>query len=528
MRYIATFLFLLTNSFALIAQNVCTFSDNGSANSYSLSSGQVLCIESGVFTGSIVNMDYDAEIRVSHGATFQPAVFQNANGMISNKGTVVITFPVAFGSNSSIVNDSDGVFKFNASQIFSSGISIANHKNAQMEFMYAVDIAGGSTLLNEGMLICKQALSIDGGSLLGNEGVICTGGNFTVNGTMYNAGIMKVIGFTQLSANATFVNKCTFYSKFSFTNESNAADNYGYIHIYGNDAINCAFINNASFYNGESGIVQSKTFDNYGNILGSGSFTAQSISRNYGSFGLDGGGINFYDMTPTNNQIFDEQQVLPDNSVSKVAQSVYDTTFVSNNCNQILFPDFLNSPLPVMMSAFEITVPNCIPNLYWKTSKEVNSSYFELQRKSESDFEFNAVAQIAAKGNSDIESEYNYVDENLPNGNYQYRLKIVDIDGNYSFSRVSNVQVFCGSADMTNVYPNPATDVLHVALNTNSGDTYFMAVYDVTGRLVYKNTYEFSNGFNAISIPVAQFQNGYYSLLITNNIKTESFKFLKN
>ena len=104
----------------------------------------------------------------------------------------------------------------------------------------------------------------------------------------------------------------------------------------------------------------------------------------------------------------------------------------------------------------------------------------------------------------------------------------MDIDGNYMYSRVSNVQVFCGSTELTNVYPNPATEAVHVALNTNGGDTYYMAVYDVTGRLVYKNAYDFSNGFNTISIPVAHFQNGYYSLLITNNIKTESFKFLNN
>ncbi len=254
MRYIATFILLFTLSQLSKAQNVCTYSDNGSNNSYSLSSGQVLCIKSGIFTGTILNMDYNAEIRISKGATFQPSVMQNADGVITNYGTVLFTNPVVFGSNSSIKNDSDGIFKFNAQQVFSQGISVANGKDAQMEFLNAIDIAAGTNLLNEGIILCKQSLSVASGSLLSNEGVIYAGGNLVVEGTMYNAGIMKVIGYTNVNVNATFVNKCTYYSKFSFTNESNETENYGYIHIYGNDAINCGFINSTSFYN-------AKTFD---------------------------------------------------------------------------------------------------------------------------------------------------------------------------------------------------------------------------------------------------------------------------
>lgn len=94
------------------------------------------------------------------------------------------------------------------------------------------------------------------------------------------------------------------------------------------------------FYNGDNGIIQSNDFDNYSNITGTGSFTVQQVSRNFGHFGLDGGGINFYDMSPTGNQIFDVQQVIPDNSVSKIAVNLYDTMYISGNCNQMIFPDF--------------------------------------------------------------------------------------------------------------------------------------------------------------------------------------------
>ncbi len=527
MKHFAIILFFIGLFFSSKAQNSCTYSDNGTNGSYALSSGEVLCIESGMFTGSITNFDSDAEIRVSNGAIFQPASMQNVNGLITNKGTVRLLTSNTIGSNFSISNDSGAVFQWNVAQVLTDIISVTNHKDAEMVFYTPLDINYGATMLNEGILKVKNGLSVQDGSVLSNEGVIFLTGNLDVSGMLFNSGVMKVAGYTNISSTGLFTNKCSFFGKNSFTNESNLTENYGYINIYGNEAGNSKFINNAQFFNDANGIIQSFEFDNNNNIIGAGAFTAQSLSRNFGSFGADGGGINFYDITPSNNQIFDVQQVLPDNSVSKTTMSVYDTTYISANCNQIAFPAFY-SPLPVVITQFETTVPNCIPNLYWKTAREKNCDRFELERKSETDIIFHKIASITASGNSDLELEYSYTDENLPNGNYQYRLKIVDLDGQYAYSRVSNVQVFCGNAGATNVYPNPASDVLNIALHTNADDTYHILIHDITGRLVYQNKYGFTNGFNKIAIPVASLQNGYYNVLITNNINTESFKFLKN
>lgn len=527
MKHFAIILFFIGLFFSSEAQNSCTYSDQGTNNSYALNSGEVLCIESGVFTGTITSFDSDAEIRVSNGAIFQPSSMQNVNGLITNNGIVKLMTSNTIGSNFSVSNDSGAVFQWNVAQVFTDMISVTNHKDAEMVFYTPFDISQGATMLNEGILKVKNNLSVQDGSVLSNEGVIFLTGNLDVSGMLFNSGLMKVTGYTNISSTALFTNKCSYFGKNTFTNGSNLTENYGYMNIYGGEAGNCKFVNNAQFYNDANGIIQSYEFDNNHNIIGSGSFTAQSLSRNFGSFGADGGGINFYDITPSNNQIFDVQQVLPDNSVSKTTMSVYDTTYISANCNQIAFPAFY-SPLPVVITEFETTVPDCIPNLYWKTSQEKNSNYFELERKSEKDIAFHRIASINAAGHSDLELQYTYIDESLPNGNYQYRLKIVDLDGQYAYSRVSNVQVFCGNTGLTNVYPNPASDILNIAFPANGDDTYSIGIYDITGRLVYKNQYEFTNGFNKIKIPVDNLQNGYYSLLITNNVHTESFKFLKN
>jgi hypothetical protein len=252
-------------------------------------------------------------------------------------------------------------------------------------------------------------------------------------------------------------------------------------------------------------------------------------SRNYGSFGADGGGINFYDMTPSGNQVFDVQTIPPHQSVFASARIMYDTTYISENCDQIAFPDFINTPLPVVLNRFEVSAPDCIPHVMWQTIQERNSDYFELQRKSENENVFSTIATITAAGYSDEEHNYSFVDEPLKNGNYQYRLKVVDMDGRFTCSRVSNVQIMCGIADGgTVVYPNPAVDMVNVSLHANADDAYTLSVFDITGRRVISSTYDLNSGVQVISIPVAHLQQGYYTLLLTNNIKTESFKFLKN
>lgn len=528
MKHFATLFLLIGLSLLANAQQNCTYTDLGSAATYSLSTGEVLCIESGVFTGQISSFTTGAEIRVAKGAVFQPSVLVNAEGLISNKGTVKLEVASQPGYNFSVVNDSGALFQWLVPQNFTMPVSIVNHRDAEMDFFTAFQLPGGSDLLNEGMLVVKNELTVHNNALLSNEGLIYVWGNLAVSGILFNAGLMKVAGFTNINSDAFFTNKCSFYGKNTWTNESMQTENYGYIDIYGNDAANCKFINNAHFLNDVKGIVQATDFDNHMQISGSGTFTIAQLSRNYGSFGADGGGINFYDMTPSAGQIFDVETVPPHLSVSAAVTGMYDTNYISENCNQMAFPDFINTPLPVLLSTLQVIAPDCIPQIIWKTVQERNSAYFELQRKASSEQQFSTISTITAAGDADAEISYAYTDERLANDNYQYRLKMVDKDGRFAYSRVSSVQLSCGGAASTAVYPNPAIDQLKVSLNANADDTYMLSIYDVTGRRVFNSSYNFSSGLQVINIPVAQWHQGYYTLLLTNNIKTESFKFLKN
>lgn len=527
MRNFFTLIIFCFITIGLAAQQNCTISDQGTSDSYNLKAGDVLCIESGVFTGSILEFDSKAQIKINENATFQPSFMSAANGSVFNKGVIKLDNHFTFGEHFSLQNDSNAVVFWNVEQTFLGAIYIENKKFSEMNFSAPLNILSGSSVVNEGVIKMISPLTIEQGALMSNEGVTYLNKKFVCGGTVYNSGVFKVANESLLETDSKFINKCTFYSKNTIVNKSNMTENYGYINVYGKEGNN-QLINYGNLFNYETGIIQVNDFDNFGTLTGAGSFIVFQLSRNYGDVGNDGGGINFYDKTPTNNQIFDVQAEMPDNSVSKIATETYDTTYISNYCNLMVFPDFINMPLPVSLRIFEVSPVQCSVQLRWITDFEKNCSYYAIQRKGDHENDFSTIQTIQAYGNSTEEHSYEYKDEQVQNGTYQYRLKIVDFDGNNAYSKVNYTKVFCGDESTTTLYPNPVSDYLNISLNTNNDDTYYFIIYDLAGRMVYSQSQNFGNGLNTFMISTSQFQNGFYSIVISNNVKTETFKFVKN
>lgn len=100
-----------------------------------------------------------------------------------------------------------------------------------------------------------------------------------------------------------------------------------------------------------------------------------------------------------------------------------------------------NTALPVVLSSF--TGKNNGNNnvLQWTTSSEINSSYYDIERSFDSR-SFEKIASVKSKNNING-SSYN-VNDNisaLSVKNYYYRLKMVDVDGKFTYSPVVNIKL---------------------------------------------------------------------------------------
>ncbi len=245
-------------------------------------------------------------------------------------------------------------------------------------------------------------------------------------------------------------------------------------------------------------------------------------THNNGSFGFDGGGINFYDATPTNSQVFDDQSMLPHVTVSRLQVGTFDTNYISSNCNKITFPIAPNISLPVILNEFNALNKNCTPTLEWSTSQEVNSAYFDIERKFTKDNGFTKVGRVDAQINSSTTSNYTFEDQSVENGLYQYRLKMVDLDGNTSYSRVASVTMFCGNEAEVNLYLNPASSMLNITLQTNEEDIYQFSIINMMGQNILTLNKQFNNGQNTVEMSTEHLMQGQYIMKISNNLTSKT------
>ena len=112
-------------------------------------------------------------------------------------------------------------------------------------------------------------------------------------------------------------------------------------------------------------------------------------------------------------------------------------------------------PVPVELTSFTALANGKEVTLKWTTATELNNQGFEIQRKVSSN-EFVAVGFVKGHGTTSEKQNYCYIDKNLNNGKYCYRLKQVDYNGSYEYSNVVEVEWRAfNSYLLEQNYPNP-------------------------------------------------------------------------
>lgn len=167
--------------------------------------------------------------------------------------------------------------------------------------------------------------------------------------------------------------------------------------------------------------------------------------------------------------------------------------------------------LPLSLLSFAGTTTEQGAQLIWKTTEEVNTSSFEIQR-SQTGNDFSSIASVpsnAAGGN------YAYTDHTVVTGRtYLYRLKMIDLDGHFTYSPTIQVRINrTSSANKFTLFPNPVVGN-QVSLRGNASDlpAIRITVTDISGRTWLNRTITRVNGL--YSFPVQQLPTGAYVLQI--------------
>lgn len=138
--------------------------------------------------------------------------------------------------------------------------------------------------------------------------------------------------------------------------------------------------------------------------------------------------------------------------------------------------------LPVELSKFEAISYDHRVALYWETQSEKNSDYFAIER-SEDGKNFEKIGTTAAAGASSFVRNYKFMDEQPLSGVSYYRLRQVDLDGNYTFSDVRSVKMET-RGDLV-LSPTIADNTLEVDFGLTLTNDADLKIIDMgTGRVV--------------------------------------------
>ncbi len=150
----------------------------------------------------------------------------------------------------------------------------------------------------------------------------------------------------------------------------------------------------------------------------------------------------------------------------------------------------------------------------WRTAMERDNSHFEVEYSNNGQI-WETLDRVTGKGTP---SPYTYLHETHERATHYYRLKQVDIDGYFAYSKVVSTTLKGNAA--YSLAPNPVfTDA--ITLKMESMDDVNIQFFNVAGQLVH--TLHSTSATQGLEIEVASWPTGTYWLQINQELPVQIF-----
>ncbi len=152
--------------------------------------------------------------------------------------------------------------------------------------------------------------------------------------------------------------------------------------------------------------------------------------------------------------------------------------------------------------------------LNWKTFTETNTRHFEIQRSTDA-ANYTTINIRPAAGNSANDLAYSYIDAGMNVPVYYYRLKLIDLDGKFTYSNVIVIRKPGAAADIR-IYPKPASSNIKVEFSNAKGN-YIVSLVNQLGQQMQSQKAAIVYTLQTTTLERNNLPAGIYVVRITND-----------
>ena len=172
----------------------------------------------------------------------------------------------------------------------------------------------------------------------------------------------------------------------------------------------------------------------------------------------------------------------------EVLQLLRSTATQSNNPDNLYGWGIINALsainliiVPVELTSFSAAYSEGRVNLTWVTATELNNFGFEVERRDDYS-SYQTIGFVDGNGTSTNRLTYNFVDDNLTDNRYYYRLKQIDFDGSIEYSNEVFVEIGnLNDFQLYQNYPNPFNPSTKIKYYIPQNSFVKITLHDILG-----------------------------------------------
>jgi Secretion system C-terminal sorting domain len=191
--------------------------------------------------------------------------------------------------------------------------------------------------------------------------------------------------------------------------------------------------------------------------------------------------------------------------------------------------DFLPcGTVPVELVSFSADVSDGNVLLSWTTATEKNNSGFDIE-KSIDNSNFTKIGFVNGNGTTTENKVYSFLDTDLGKAKeYYYRLKQIDFNGSFSYSKVVQVSTnLISTFELKQNYPNPFNPSTQISFSLAQNGFVTLSVFNLIGqevKILIKGNME--AGSHSITFDASGLPTGVYIYKLTSPGSTQTKKMM--